>query len=356
MNKFQSSSPKTLALLIAIIITIVDMFIMSLYFFNVFEDVQVVDFLSFSALLVFTISFILVYFALNSFILKRIAPIYKTIDAIKIPQIDLYDKIEDIDIISELKSEVMTWAKIKTKEIEQLKYNEKFRKEFIGNVAHELKTPVFNIQGYVLTLLDGALEDKSLAEKYLKRTAKNVKRMIALITDVDTISRLEAGDMILEYSVFSLCDLINEVIELQEIKQSNFNVKVVFKEHGCKKVFIKADREKILEVINNLVANSLKYGKSGGITRITLKQELSKIFVSIADNGIGIGEEHLPRIFERFYRVDKSRSRDRGGSGLGLAIVKHIIEAHQQHITVESKLGNGTKFIFSLQKAKNINV
>jgi two-component system phosphate regulon sensor histidine kinase PhoR len=351
MNHFNASSSKVIASLIALLLTFVSAFTMSLYFFNLLGQENEFVFLLFAILFIFTVSFISVYFIINQYILKRIEPIYKTIDAIKIPHKELFDNIDDKDIIKELRTDVMGWAKLKTREIEQLKSNEKFRKEFIGNVAHELKTPVFNIQGYVLTLLDGAMEDPELLSKYLRRTAKNVKRMVSLIKDVDTISRLEDGQVRLDYSRFNLCDLIGEVIELQEIKQDKYNIYIDFDELDCGEIFVKADREKMLEVINNLVVNSLKYGKNGGKTYITIAENLNKVFVSIKDDGIGISAEHLPHIFERFYRVDKSRSRERGGSGLGLAIVKHIIEAHHENIKVISKEAEGTEFVFTLQKA-----
>lgn len=329
---------------VAIVITIFSFF----YFFN---DVNYIIFTLFGVLFTFVFTYIPVLFILQYFILNRIDPIYKTIESIKIPHQKLFEKIEDKDLIKELNTEVMSWANEKAKEIEQLKFNETLRKEFIGNIAHELKTPIFNIQGYVLTLLDGAMDDKDITKKYLKRSAQNISRMITIIRDIDTITRLESRIQKLNIKKFNLSKLITEVIELLDIKKEQYHIIIDFDEQKYNDIFVLADREKLYELINNLLVNSLKYGKENGHTKIYMRRELRKVFVSIEDNGIGIAQENLPRIFERFYRVDKSRSRERGGSGLGLSIVKHIIEAHHEQIEVESSPGRGTKFTFSLQLA-----
>ncbi len=343
------NSAKVLSSVISIILSLMVLMIMIFQSYYLYHQIKFYSFWIFILLFIFTFSYIIVLFFIQHFILKRIEPIYKTINAIKIPKNELYERIEDKDIIQELNSEVMSWAKLKEREVAQLKYNDKVRKEFIGNIAHELKTPVFNIQGYILTLLDGAMEDEQLTQKYLKRCAKNVKRMVTIIQDVDTIARLESGIIHLNYTEFNLVDLILEDIELQEIKSEKYNITIDFDSVEYDDIMVVADRGKISEVINNLISNSLKYGKAGGRTEIRIEQRLHKIFVKIQDSGIGIAQEHLPRIFERFYRVDKSRSRERGGSGLGLAIVKHIIEAHHEHISVESELAKGSTFTFSLQ-------
>jgi len=322
-------------------------------FFYYFKDVNYVIFSLFGVLFTFVFTYIPVLFILQYFILNRIDPIYKTIKSITIPHNKLVEKIEEKDIIQELNTEVMSWANEKAKEIEQLKFNETLRKEFIGNIAHELKTPVFNIQGYTLTLLDGAMDDKDITKKYLKRSAKNISRMITIIRDIDTITRLESGIQKLNIQKFNLSKLITEVIDLSDIKKEKYHIEIDYDEQKYKDIFVLADREKLFELFNNLLVNSLKYGTENGNTQIYMRQELRKVFVSIEDNGIGIAQEDLPRIFERFYRVDKSRSRERGGSGLGLSIVKHIIEAHHEQMEVESKPGRGTKFTFSLQLAHN---
>lgn len=340
---------KQIALFIALINVAIVITIFSFFYF--FNDVNYIIFTLFGVLFTFVFTYIPVLFILQYFILNRIDPIYKTIESIKIPHQKLFEKIEDKDLIKELNTEVMSWANEKAKEIEQLKFNETLRKEFIGNIAHELKTPIFNIQGYVLTLLDGAMDDKDITKKYLKRSAQNISRMITIIRDIDTITRLESRIQKLNIKKFNLSKLITEVIELLDIKKEQYHIIIDFDEQKYNDIFVLADREKLYELINNLLVNSLKYGKENGHTKIYMRRELRKVFVSIEDNGIGIAQENLPRIFERFYRVDKSRSRERGGSGLGLSIVKHIIEAHHEQIEVESSPGRGTKFTFSLQLA-----
>jgi two-component system phosphate regulon sensor histidine kinase PhoR len=245
---------------------------------------------------------------------------------------------------------IVQWTEKTAQEIEQLKANEQFRKEFIGNVAHELKTPIFNIQGFISTLLDGAINDPKVNVNYLERTDKNVQRLITLVKDLDTISKLETGQIKPDISEFDLFDVISEVIEILDIKALEYGVKITTNAH--KGMFVSADREKINEVIHNLALNSIIYGQKEGITEILVEDNGTKFIVKVKDNGIGIDSKHLPHIFERFYRVDKSRSRERGGSGLGLSIVKHIIETHNEQITVESKVNQGTTFAFTLKKAK----
>lgn len=242
------------------------------------------------------------------------------------------------------------WTKKKTQEIAQLKENEQFRKEFIGNVAHELKTPIFNIQGFTGTLLDGAINDPNVNIKYLERTDKNAQRLIAIVKDLDTISKLETGAIVPEMSTFNLNETIEEILDILDVKASEYGVKTYFKAPN-NDIYVIADKEKITEVIHNLVLNSIIYGRKNGETQIIVKEKKKKVLISVKDNGIGISQEDLKHIFERFFRVDKSRSRERGGSGLGLAIVKHIIDSHNQSIEVASEEGKGTTFIFSLEKS-----
>jgi two-component system phosphate regulon sensor histidine kinase PhoR len=246
----------------------------------------------------------------------------------------------------------MDWAKETDEENQKLRAADVSRKEFIGNVAHELKTPIFNIQGYIDTLLDGGIYDEEINMKYLERTEKNVNRLIATIKDVDTISRLESGRIMLEYSDFDIVELILEVFEIQERLMERFKISLEYLGKKDKKVWVRADKDKVYEILNNLIVNSIKYGVEGGKTVVRVVTEQVKVFVYITDNGIGIPSEHQPHIFTRFYRVDKSRSRERGGSGLGLAIVKHIIEAHGQAINLVSVPGEGTTFSFSLKRGK----
>ena len=249
---------------------------------------------------------------------------------------------------------IQNFAKESKLEIELLKVKDNYRKEFIGNVAHELKTPLFTVESYVLTLLEGAAEDKDLRDKYLKKAVQGVDRLNEIVSDLDLITKFEAGITSIEKERFDLYALIEEVIELLEIRSTNQKIKLVFERLVSQEIlWVRADRKRISQVITNLLVNSLKYGIEAGTTEITLAVlSKEKILVRIIDNGLGIEEEHVPRLFERFYRVDKARNRDEGGSGLGLAIVKHIIEAHQEKIYVQSTYGVGSEFSFSLSKTK----
>ena len=228
---------------------------------------------------------------------------------------------------------------------------EKYRREFLGNVSHELKTPIFNIQGYIETLLGGALYDKDVNTKYLQRTNKSIDRLIYIIQDLESISRLDSGRIDLDIREWNLGKLVDEVIDQFEIKSNKKNIKLINKKLSTDLIVV-ADKDKIEQVLYNLVSNSIKYGKRGGTTVISSHQGKVSCFVNVKDDGIGIAEKNITRLFERFYRVDKSRSREQGGTGLGLAIVKHIIEAHGQSITVKSELKKGTKFSFSINVKK----
>lgn len=239
------------------------------------------------------------------------------------------------------------------KEREHYKNLDSYRKEYLGNVSHELKTPLFNIQGYISTLLDGAMEDNTdLSKEYLKKADKNIERMINIIDDLETISHLESGSMLLDYEVFDIENIISEVFEQMELLANKKNIQLKLlkpSSSNSQRFFVNADKFRIRQVLINLISNSIKYGKENGTTTVALQKEQEKIIVSVKDNGIGIEEKHLPRIFERFYRVDKGRSREQGGTGLGLAIVKHIIEAHKQTISVQSTLNKGSIFTFTLE-------
>ncbi|NJK97478.1 MAG: sensor histidine kinase [Bacteroidales bacterium] len=260
--------------------------------------------------------------------------------------------METKNLVSSVESDVSHWALGKSKEIDQLKQLEKYRREFLGNVSHELKTPIFNIQGYILTLLDGGLEDTSINRQYLERTEKSINRLISIVDDLESISGLEAGELKLNMEVFNIVTLVEDVYEMQEMLARRYNVKLLFGKGHEKVIKVFGDRKRIVEAINNLVVNAIKYSKPGGSITVLFTDIVDQVMIEIIDTGIGIAEKDLPRIFERFYRVDKSRSRDQGGTGLGLAIVKHIIEAHQQTIRVQSKHGEGSTFTLTLDKAK----
>ena len=236
-------------------------------------------------------------------------------------------------------------------EINILKDQENYRREFLGNVSHELKTPLFTIQGYILTLIEGAMKDKKVRSKYLKRSAKGVDRLISIVKDLDLITQFESGIKTVDKSNFNIYELIHNVYDLMEFESEKNNTKLIIKDEHNSPVIVNADKERILQVLTNLIVNSIKYGKENGYTQVAVEEyNKDSIIVRVADNGEGIEDEHLPRLFERFYRIDKNRSRKKGGSGLGLSIVKHIIEAHQEQIFVESKVGQGTEFSFTLKK------
>ena len=239
-------------------------------------------------------------------------------------------------------------------EINILKDQENYRREFLGNISHELKTPLFTIQGYILTLVDGgALKDKKVREKYLRRAAKGVDRIISIVKDLDLITQFESGIKTVDRSEFNIFDLVDNVFDLLEFESEKNNISLKLENHNNSLIYVNADQERILQVLTNLIVNSIKYGSDNGYTKVIVEDfNKEKVIVRIIDNGEGIEEEHIPRLFERFYRIDKNRSRKKGGSGLGLSIVKHIIEAHNEQIFVKSEIGAGTEFSFTLSKPK----
>jgi two-component system phosphate regulon sensor histidine kinase PhoR len=251
--------------------------------------------------------------------------------------------------VENLNKEILAWADDRKDEIERLKKLEVYRKEFLGNVSHELKTPIFNIQGYVLTLLDGGLEDENINRDYLMRAEKSVDRMITIVDDLEAIAQLETGELQLEPERFDIVALSKDVLDAQEMQATGKGIMLGL-EGESKPLYVRGDRFRIRQVLTNLVVNSIKYGKEYGETKIAFYDSGDRISIEVMDNGVGIAKEHLPRLFERFYRVDKSRSREQGGTGLGLAIVKHIIEAHDQTIRASSIEGESTTFSFTLDK------
>ncbi len=308
------------------------------------------------ALIVFVIifigSFLLIRFTLERFIYRKIKLIYKFIHQTKASKREeiYYKYLLPQKSIDEVREDVEKWATQQKEEIEILKTNEAYRKEFLQNLAHEFKTPIFAVQGYVDTLLEGALENPDVSKKFLENAARNVARMVTLVSDLDEITKLESGEQPLQKNNFIIQDLIREVYESLSIKTSTKNIKCSIKK-GCEQpVAVFADKEKVRQVIINIVSNSIKYGKENGhIVASIYKTDGRHVLIEISDDGIGIAEEHLPRIFERFYRTDAGRSRDAGGTGLGLAICKHIIEAHGQTIHVRSKPDVGTTIGFTLE-------
>ena len=306
-----------------------------------------------SFLVSFISSYFIFIFLLEVFIYRKIKLIYKTISRFKdSKEKTLGQLVLKTDIIGNVGKEVEEWDKNRSEEIAELKKLELFRQEFLGNVSHELKTPIFNIQGYIHTLLDGGLDDAEVNIHYLQRAAKSAERLCLIVEDLEEISKLETGELTLDIRIFDLYDLVEDVFESQELHAKERNITLGFKEKSLRPAFVMADKERIRQVFVNLIVNSIKYGKEGGNTLVGFYDMDESILTEITDSGIGIDPEHLPRLFERFYRVDKSRSRDQGGTGLGLSIVKHILEAHKQSINVRSTSGIGTTFSFALKKSK----
>lgn len=285
----------------------------------------------------------------KKFVLSKVNAIYKELNTIESINKTIQPINTSMDGLIEQAKEFAIKRKV---EIENLKDKENYRKEFLGNVSHELKTPLFTIQGYILTLLDGAKDKPKLCEKYLKRANKAVERLNYIITDLDMITKLEVGDLNLSIEIFDIVELILNVFELIEMKAAKKNISLTF-DQKYQPIYVKGDYEKLLQVATNLIVNSVKYGTENGTTEVSIQNLVeNKIIIRVTDNGEGIDKDHLPRLFERFYRVSKSRSREEGGSGLGLSIVKHIMEAHNEQIYVESVIGVGSEFSFTLEKSE----
>lgn len=346
--KLFSGNPRQLSFILAIATAGIAAF--SYWIAAIFADAYwAIGFIILIATFVFT--YYVTRYILSRVIYEKIKLIYKTITTTKLgkEKKSVSDYMSG-DVISRVNEDVKRWSEAKNVEISQLKTMESYRREFLGNVSHELKTPITTIQGYVLTLLDGGLDDPSINKKYLKRTAKNINRLIAIINDLEEISRLESGVVEIRFSKFDIGLLIRDVFEFMEIKaeKRKIHFKIRFDQHTPH--FVNADLSKIRQVLINLVENSIKYGNENGETNASIFDMDDHYLIEITDNGIGIDQEDLPRVFERFYRTDKSRSREMGGTGLGLAIVKHIIEAHFQSVNVRSAIGVGTTFSFTMQK------
>lgn len=300
-----------------------------------------------------TFSYFLVLFILNRYINEKIRPIYKTIRDVPVSgkKEKLFHKFSSTNI-SDVQKEVEEWAKNQTQEITRLKDLERYRKEFVGNVSHELKTPIFNIQGYVLTLLEGGIDDPKINKLYLQRTEKSIDRMISIVEDLESITKLESGELTLNMVDFDLVKLTEDAFDLAQMLANERNISLQFITKTDKPIMVHADKKRIMEVMNNLIGNGIKYGKKRGFVKVGFYDLHETILIEVTDNGIGIDKNDLYRVFERFYRVDKSRSREQGGTGLGLSIVKHIIEAHDQTINVKSVIDKGTTFTFTLEKVK----
>ena len=321
--------------------------IFELQFNNSFDFLHFIGKQKFTIIIFFILSFILFNTLITRYINNVINRVIEEIS----PE-SYFSKIQSDKVgFDQLSQELLKKAQSRTTEINVLKDKDTYRKEFLGNISHELKTPLFTIQGYILTLMDGALKDKNVRDKYLKRAAKGVDRIINIVLDLDLITQFESGIKIVDKKKFDVVDLVQNVFDLLEIESQNSRISLVFDKEYSSPVYVNADEERILQVLTNLLVNSLKYGLEGGRTEISIQElENQKILIRVMDTGEGIEKHHLPRLFERFYRVDPTRSRKKGGSGLGLSIVKHIIEAHNENIYVESEVGRGTTFSFTLDR------
>lgn len=297
-----------------------------------------------------TFSFFVIQYRVERFIYRRVKKIYDDVSLLESTSFRSQPITTDM---ATLTKQVKKFATDKKLEIETLKVREEYRREFLGNVSHELKTPLFTVQGYLATLLDGAINDKNVRKKYLERAEKGVERLIYIVEDLDLISKLEMGDVNLEMSLFNIVELVQNVFDLLEMNADKKNIILMFDRKYTKSIKVFADKEKIQQVLTNLVMNSIKYGKENGTTEVSIEDLVNdKMIVRIKDNGEGIEKHNIPRLFERFFRVDKSGARSEGGSGLGLSIVKHIIEAHGEKIYIESEFGKGSEFSFTLEKDK----
>ena len=344
------TNSKSVAIFIAATVSIITTAFLSLVENVPIEGLVVVFLLSFSS------SYIITFFTVDIFIFGQIEKIHERISKLNEEKYMFIE--EDFtqkkgNPLNRINSEIISYALSKQREIDELKKAETFRREFIANISHELKTPIFAAQGFIHTLLDGAVKDKNVRIKFLKKAAKNLDGLDTLVADLLTISQVETGVIKMEMENFNIHELIQEVYEQFDHKAEKKKTELRFEKKCPSKLIVQADRHKIYQVIQNLVSNAIKYrGDIGAYVLCNLIEHDKEVEIVISDNGIGMAEEHISRIFERFYRIDKSRSRDKGGTGLGLSIVKHIIEAHRSHVRVKSKIGVGSEFSFRLPKGK----
>ena len=323
--------------------------LLSSVFLYLLHSIDVVYLLSF-AIFTYILSFIVIQYRVERFIYRRVKKIYDDLTLLESASLRKQPITTDM---ATLREEIDKYAKDKKLEIETLIIREEYRKEFLGNVSHELKTPLFTVQGYLETLLDGAIHDENVNEKYLNRANKGLERLIYIVNDLDMITKLEVGDLQLNIVDFNIVELVESVFDLLEMKAAKKKISLIFDIDYNVPIMVAADKERIQQVLSNLIVNSIKYGEDKGTIEVSIENLIkNKVIVRVTDNGEGISKANIPRLFERFYRVDKSGSRKVGGSGLGLSIVKHIIEAHEERIYVESELGVGSEFSFTLEKTK----
>ncbi len=324
-------------------------FALLIYYFLPFEILSLAKMLIVFAFSIFFLSLFVLQYRTEKFIYKRVKKLYDEISFLDSKSFLSQNKNTDL---SEITNQVQQFASDKKEEIKSLNEREEYRREFIGNVSHELKTPLFTVQGYISTLLDGAMKDKDIRKKYLERAEKGVERLVYIVEDLDLIAKLEMGDLNLDFTKFNILELIQNAFDLLEMQADKKNIILMFDRKYNQTINVFADKERMQQVLSNLIMNSIKYGKENGTTEVAIEDfEDNKIILKIIDNGEGIEKQYIPRLFERFFRVDKSGARSEGGSGLGLSIVKHLIEGHNQNIYVQSEFGKGSEFSFTLEKA-----
>ena len=333
----------------AIYLTISTGLTTAIFFYYLKEENEYVG-LIFLILLTFIISFFIIQYRTKRYIFKRIRKIYDEFSVLNEDELSKEYATTDIDALSK---SVQEYVQEKRIEIKNLTERDSFRKDFLGNVSHELKTPLFTVQGYILTLIEGGVNDKLIRDKYLDRANKGVERLVAIVKDLDMIAKLETEGLGMNMEVFNIIDLTQNVFDLLEMRAKKRNISLQFDAVYDFPIFVRGDKERIEQVLINLIVNSIKYGKTNGITSVGIESHNeNKFIVKIKDNGEGIKKEHIPRLFERFYRVDQSRSREQGGSGLGLSIVKHIVEAHNEKVLLKSTFKKGSEFSFTMKKVK----
>jgi two-component system phosphate regulon sensor histidine kinase PhoR len=350
--RFKNQTPRQLALITACASSLLVTALLALLgSFNPRVHLPVWELLLVAAA-VFSTGYAINYLFVKHYIYRRIKLIYKIIHRHKgAGKLSVKKGSLPADKLDEVEKEVHEWAEAREREVEEMEKLAAYRRRFIGDVSHELKTPIFNIQGFIYTLLDGAIHDPNIAVNYLERAAKNVERLEAIVQDLETIDKLESGQMLLDIREFDIRALTDEVFADLERKAAERNIRLCYKEGAAQHFRVRADKEAIRQVLINLVDNSIKYGREGGTTKVSFYDMDTHILLEVSDNGIGIDAKDLPHVFDRFYRVDKSRSREAGGTGLGLSIVKHIVEAHKQTIHVRSNFGQGSTFGLTLEKA-----
>ena len=336
------------AVLTTTVITIFLTLLWSVFFY--FHKEISLWFLGLFFVICYVFSFFIIQYLVEKFIYNRVKRIY---DNVRLLDASTFNRQQITTNMEDLTKEVERFAESNKLEIETLKVRENYRKEFMGNVSHELKTPLFTVQSYILTLLDGALSDKTVRKKYLQRAAKGVERLIYIVDDLDLITKLEVGELVLNQEEFNIVETVQNVFDLLEMKATKKNISLEFDMNYMNGIMVYADQERIRQILINLIENSIKYGKPDGTTEVSVEDLIhNKVILRVTDNGEGVEEDKIPRLFERFFRVDQSGSRKEGGSGLGLAIVKHLVDAHNEKIYLESQFGVGSEFSFTLEKAK----